>query len=369
MSSTRHPREMKEIMRESRSHKNLWINHPAINRSIPWLAPPGSRRLGGAAATTFHRFLDLPLELQRNIWEWYGRIHARTTPNVIKIFKHTKTELAQGPLPEGVKHRKSFTVSTRSQAVDYKLPPIFFVCRLSFRVAKELYEKEYQAIPMGTDDRQITYYNGDKDVVVLESFYILQEWRYNRQTDSEFKGLVPANLTQAAQEAIKRRINVRHLVVDGMTQSPLTQRLLGRFYDCKSIILGTNKKVRDRGFSTSEFHKADRLHLHACRDTLISYWTQEREGKFVREDYRGKETRSVVVEPSWDPSDTTISNPVLFFWDPYDIMDKVECSHPAIRRKHTEYADFKSPITFMNDLHFSHDHVRQFENPWRTYLG
>ncbi|CAD6445185.1 08c29611-9b3b-4c57-a6b5-70e8e162df37 [Sclerotinia trifoliorum] len=369
MPPTRRRREMKEIKYKDRLIASSWISDLAINRIVPRVGFSGPRVLSGAAATTFHIFLELPVELQRNIWQWYGRIHARTTPNVIKIFKHTKTELAEGPLPRGVRDRKSFTVSTRSQAVEYKLPPIFFVCRLSFLVAKELYEKEYQAIPMGTNDKQVTYYNGDKDVIVLESFYVLQDWRYNRQTDSESKGLVPVNPMQAAQEVINRRINVRHLVIDGMTQSPLTQKLLGRFYDCKSIILGTNRKVRDEGFSTSELHKADRLHLLACRDTLFRYWAQERAGNFVREDYRGKETRSVVVQPSWDPSETTISNPVLFFWDPYDILLKVEYSHPAIRRENEEYDNSKSTITFINDFKFSHDHVRQFENPWRTYLG
>ncbi|APA12308.1 predicted protein [Sclerotinia sclerotiorum 1980 UF-70] len=369
MPPTRHRREMKEIKHKDRSLGNLWINDPAINGIIPWVELPGLRFLSREAATTFHIFLQLPVELQRKIWKWYGRIHARTTPNVIKIFKHTKTELAEGPLPLGIRYRKSLIVSTRSQAVEYKLPPIFLVCRLSCLVAKELYEKAYQAIPMGTNDNQVTYYNGDKDIIVLESFHVLQEWRYNRQTDSEFQGLVPTNLTQAAQEVINRRINIRNLVIDGMTQSPLTHRLLGRFYDCKSITLGTNRKIRNAGFSTSEVHEADRSLLLGCRDTIIRYWAQERAGNFVREDYRGKETRSVVVQPSWDSSETMISNPVLFFWDPYDILHKVKYLHPAVRRESKEYEGFKSEFMFMNDLKFSHDHVRQFENPWRTYLG
>lgn len=288
-----------------------------------------------ATTQTFYRFCDFPTELQRLIWEFYGRIHAKSTPNVIKIYKHRERVLAEGPLPRGINERKHLLGTIKSQAVSYKLPPIFHVCALSRATGKELYAKEFLTVPMGSDDNQVTYYNADKDIVVLENLSVFMEWRYNRKTNSEYNRLVLPNWTQAAQEAITRRIDVRHLVIGGLQDSSLMWRLLGRFYDCESIIVGTNIDIDAKDFDTSNLHNADRLSLLKCRSILWRNWERERAGPFVREDYRGKATRPVVAEPNWDPAEctghNTVSNPILFFWKPENIFKNIVCITHSLR--------------------------------------
>ncbi|TGO44250.1 hypothetical protein BCON_0562g00050 [Botryotinia convoluta] len=306
----------------------------------------------------FHKFSDLPLELQIMIWQWYGRIHASSTPNVIKIFRCFRSVLQN--LRVGENPLQQYP----GLALSYKLPPIFYVCKLTLKIAKDLYEKEFQVIPMMNDDKKLTYFNEDRDIIALEDALVLRDWRYNRQTEAEFARRTHISLTQPAAERITRRINMKHLVIGGTDRSRIEARLLARFYDCESIMLGVPYLVRSRFFSTEDRSKPDREAISFIRDRLFLYWKEERRGPFVREDYRRKPTRPVVVEPSWDPTERTISNPMFFICTDGEIFSQLHRLHPAITNFMTPLPGAKSSITFMSDLKFSHKHAKLFECPW-----
>lgn len=264
---------------------------------------------------TFPRFGEFPKELQLHIWKWYGRINANT-PNIIKIKHHRERQRAQGPLQRGVLSREHLTHMSESQKAVYTVPPIFFVCTTSRVAGKELYAEEFQKVPMGDNDQQLSYYNEDKDIIYLMNIFTLQDWRYNRQTDSERRTRTQAHF--AAQEPITRRINMKHLVVGGKLQNYFMWRLLGRFYDCETIMVEALDKTESIDFASSASFKDARDSYISNRDTLMGYFKNERYGPFAREDYKGKPVRPVIVKPSWDPAERTISNPVLLFrsWDP-----------------------------------------------------
>ncbi|TGO23126.1 hypothetical protein BPAE_0143g00240 [Botrytis paeoniae] len=273
---------------------------------------------------TLHKFSDLPLELQIMIWQWYGRIHANSTPNVIKIFRCSRPVLQNFTVRENTLQRNSYF------AISYKLPPIFYVCKLTFKIAKDLYEKEFQVIPMIKDDKQLTYFNEDKDIIVLDNALVLMDWRYNRQTEAEFAGRSRRSLHWPAAESITRRINMKHLVVGRTDQSRVKARQLARFYDCESIMLGVPYLIRSRFFSTEDRSKPDRETISFLRDRILHFWKEERRGPFVREDYRRKPTRPVVVEPIWDTTERTISNPMFFVCTDDEILSQLHRLHPAI---------------------------------------
>ncbi|ESZ92091.1 hypothetical protein SBOR_7523 [Sclerotinia borealis F-4128] len=320
-----------------------------------------------ALTQTFLKFGDLPLETQMAIWKYFGRIEAET-PNVIKIYKQVLIEPTEGPLEKHFKSRKYMTVRITSQEVAYKIPTIMSVCVASRAIGKQLYLNEFKTIPMGSINARLTYFNEDKDIVVLDDMYILQEWRYNRQTDSEMDRYPYPGQSQHAMEPVRRRINIRHLVVDGLLQSPYMWRMLGRFYDCETIIVASNRSIVSQPFSDADLFEPDRVFLHRLRDVLRGFWVNEREGPFVRTDYRFKPVRPSVVEPSWDPADTTISNPILLFWLPRNIMNDLTTQYPAIRQQPKTFND-SSEYPLMINSNFSHLHAAQFDHPWNTYVG
>ncbi|KAF7918130.1 uncharacterized protein EAE97_011901 [Botrytis byssoidea] len=307
---------------------------------------------------TFHKFSDLPLELQIMIWQWYGRIHANSNPNIIKIFRCFRPVLQNLTVRENPSERIPYF------AISYKLPPIFYVCKLTFTIAKDLYENEFQVIPMIKDDKQLTYFNEDRDIIALEDAQVLRDWRYNRQTEAESTGRAHMNLFRPAAEKITRRINMKHLVIGGTDRSLIEARQLARFYDCESVMLGVPYLVRSRFFSTEERSKPDREAISTLRDRLLRFWKEERRSLFVREDYRRKPIRPVVVEPNWDPTERTISNPMFFICTDGEILSQLHRLHPAITNFMTPPPGAKSSITFMNDMKFSHKHARLFEHPW-----
>ncbi|TGO36177.1 hypothetical protein BHYA_0133g00190 [Botrytis hyacinthi] len=307
---------------------------------------------------TFHKFSDLPLELQIMIWQWYGRIHANSNPNIIKIFRCFRPVLQNLTVRENPSERIPYF------AISYKLPPIFYVCKLTFTIAKDLYEKEFQVIPMIKDDKQLTYFNEDRDIIALEDAQVLRDWRYNRQTEAEFTGRAHMSLTRPAAEKITRRINMKHLVIGGTDRSLIEARQLARFYDCESVMLGVPYLIRSRFFSTEDRSKPDREAISTLRDRLLRFWKEERRWPFVREDYRRKPIRPVVAEPSWDPTERTISNPMFFVCTDGEILSQLHRLHPAITNFMTPLPVAKSSITFMNDMKFSHKHARLFEHPW-----
>ncbi|KAF5869734.1 uncharacterized protein Bfra_010934 [Botrytis fragariae] len=307
---------------------------------------------------TFYMFSDLPLELQIMIWQWYGRVHADSNPNVIKILRCFRPVLQNFTVRENPSERDSYF------AISYKLPPIFYVCKLTFKIAKDLYEKEFQVIPMIKDDKQLTYFNEDRDIIVLEDAHVLRDWRYNRQTEAEFAGWTQTSLSRPAAERITRRINMKHLVIGGTSLSHIEARQLARFYDCESIMLGVPYLIRSRFFSTEDRSQPDREAISFLRDRLLRFWKEERRGPFVREDYRRKPTRPVVVEPSWDTTERTISNPMFFICTGDEISYQLHRLHPAITNFMRPVPEAKSSITFMNGMKFSHKHSRLFEYPW-----
>ncbi|THV53254.1 hypothetical protein BGAL_0055g00130 [Botrytis galanthina] len=311
------------------------------------------------ARQAFHRFSDLPLELQVMIWQWYGRIHANSNPNIIKIFRCFRPVIQNLTVRENPSERIPYF------AISYKLPPIFYVCKLTFKIAKDLYEKEFQVIPMIKDDKQLTYFNEDRDIIALEDAQVLRDWRYNRQTEAEFTGMTRMSLIRPAPEKITRRINMKHLVIGGTDRSLIEARQLARFYDCESIMLGVPYLIRGRFFSTEDRSKPDREAISTLRDRLLRFWKEERQGHFVRKDYRRKPIRSVLVEPSWDPTERTISNPMFFICTDGEILSQLRRLHPAITNFMTPLTEAKSSITFMNDMKFSHKHARLFEHPWK----
>ncbi|TGO76728.1 hypothetical protein BELL_0140g00180 [Botrytis elliptica] len=307
---------------------------------------------------TFHKFADLPLELQVMIWQWYGRIHANNKPNVIKIFRCYRPALQNLTVREDPSQRISYF------AMSYKLPPIFYVCKLTFKIAKDLYEKEFQVIPMIKDDKQLTYFNEDRDIIALEDAHVLRDWRYNRQTEAEFAGRTHMSSDRPADETITRRINMKHLVIGGTDRSQIEARHLARFYDCESIMLAVPYLLRSRFFSTEDRNKPDRETISFFRDRLLRFCKEERQGPFVREDYRRKPIRPVVVEPSWDTTGRSISNPMFCVCTDDEILSQLHRLHPAITNFMTPVPGAASSITFMSDLKFSHKHARLFEYPW-----
>ncbi|KAF7896342.1 hypothetical protein EAF00_006356 [Botryotinia globosa] len=311
------------------------------------------------ARQTFHKFSDLPLELQIMIWQWYGRIHANSNSNIIKIFRCFRPVIQNLTVRENPSDRIPYF------AISYKLPPIFYVCKHTFTIAKDLYEKEFQVIPMIKDDKQLTYFNEDRDIIALEDAHVLRDWRYNRQTEAEFTGRAQMSLFQPAAEKITRRINMKHLVIGGTNRSITEARYLARFYDCESVMLGVPYLIRSRFFSTEERSKPDREAISTLRDRLSGFWEEERRWPLVREDYRRKPIRPVVVEPSWDPTGQTISNPMFFICTDGEILSQLHRLHPAITNYMTLLPGAKSSITFMNDMKFSRKHARLFEYPWK----
>ncbi|KAF7905335.1 uncharacterized protein EAF01_005856 [Botrytis porri] len=307
---------------------------------------------------TFHKFSDLPLELQIMIWQWYGRIHANSNPNVIKISRCFRPVLQNFMVRENSSEQNSYF------AMSYKLPPIFYVCKLTFKIAKDLYEKEFQVIPMIKDDKQLTYFNEDRDIIVLEDAHVLMDWRYNRQTEAEFARRTQISLYRPAAERITRRINMKHLVIGGTTRSHIEARQLARFYDCESIMLGVPYLIRSRFFSTENRNQPDREAISFLRDRLMGFWKEERQGPFVREDYRRKLIRPMIAEPSWDTTERTISNPMFFVFTGDEISYQLHRLHPAITNFMTPVPGAKNSITFMNDMKFSRKHARLFEYPW-----
>ncbi|TGO65586.1 hypothetical protein BOTNAR_0077g00300 [Botryotinia narcissicola] len=262
------------------------------------------------------------------IWQWYGRIHANSNPNIIKIFRCFRPVLQNLTVRENPSERIPYF------AISYKLPPIFYVCKLTFTIAKDLYEKEFQVIPMIKDDKQLTYFNEDRDIIALEDAQVLRDWRYNRQTEAESTGRAHMNLFRPATEKITRRINMKHLVIGGTDRSLIEARQLARFYDCESVMLGVPYLVCSRFFSTEVRSKPDREAISTLRDRLLRFWKEERISPFVREDYRRKPIRPVHL------------------------------LHPAITNFMTPPPGAKSSITFMNDMKFSYKHARLFEHPW-----
>ncbi|KAF7932665.1 uncharacterized protein EAE98_003964 [Botrytis deweyae] len=307
---------------------------------------------------TFHKFSDLPLELQIMIWQWYGRIHANNKPNVIKIFRCYRPVLQNLTVREDPSQRISYF------AMSYKLPPIFYVCKLTFKIAKDLYEKEFQVIPMIKDDKQLTYFNEDRDIIALEDAHVLRDWRYNRQTEAEFTGRTHMSSDRPADETITRRINMKHLVIGGTDRSQIEARHLARFYDCESIMLAVPYLLRSRFFSTEDRNKPDRETISFFRDRLLRFCKEERQGPFVREDYRRKPIRPVVVEPSWDTTGRSISNPMFCVCTDDEILYQLHRLHPAITNFMKPLPGAASSITFMSELKFSHKHARLFEYPW-----
>lgn len=251
------------------------------------------------------------------IWQWYGRIHANSNPNIIKIFRCFRPVLQNLTVRENPSERIPYF------AISYKLPPIFYVCKLTFKIAKDLYEKEFQVIPMIKDDKQLTYFNEDRDIIALEDAQVLRDWRYNRQTEAEFTGMARMSLIRPASEKITRRINMKHLVIGGTDRSLIEARQLARFYDCESIMLGVPYLIRGRFFSTEDRSKPDHEAISTLRDRLLRFWKEERQGHFVRKDYRRKPIRSVLVEPSWDPTERTISNPMFFICTDGEILSQM----------------------------------------------
>ncbi|KAI9642817.1 hypothetical protein NHQ30_008550 [Ciborinia camelliae] len=321
-----------------------------------------------ASKGTFYRFPLLPKEVQVLIWKWYGRINAET-PNVIRIYRAVERELTEGPLEMENQSTEQLVAITSFQNVSYKIPPIFFICVLSREAGEDLYKKEFKKIPMGDRDEQLTYFNEDKDIVHFEDCFVFQEWRYNRETDSEFTNSGPHPIyLPCAQEAITRRINIRHLVVNGSKHTGFMWKLLGRFYDCETIIVATKKPTNSLGFMRSAHFREDRRRLQQNRDMLCLFWNNEREGPFVREDYRGKPIRPAVAYPSWDPAERTISNPTLLFWRLEKLSRDWNSKHPAIRRAQFVF-EKETQISFPNDFKFSPIHLCQFEHPWKTYVG
>lgn len=260
----------------------------------------------------FHRFYRLPVELQTAIWYWYGIINAET-PNLIRIYRKVIDEIAQGPLREDDRRRQPITIKGRLLQVAYKIPPILLICKLSNEVGEKLYEQVFQKIPMGGSDIQLTYYNEAKDVIYLGSVFILQEWRYNRRTQLE--RTFHSHNNPAIQE-ITDRINMKHLVIDGLIQSRFMWKLLGRFYDCETIMVATAFDIDKATFCLADAFQEDRELLYRLRGSLTAYWQSERQGQFVLRDYRGKPIRHVIALPNWDPSESTISNPILLFQKP-----------------------------------------------------
>ncbi|KAF7946351.1 hypothetical protein EAE96_009350 [Botrytis aclada] len=307
---------------------------------------------------TFHKFSDFPLEIQIMIWQWYGRIHANSAPNIIKIFRSYR------PVPQDLRVGTNQSQQYPGLALSYQLPPIFYVCKLTFKIAKDLYEKEFQVIPMIKDNEKLTYFNEDRDIIALENASVLRDWRYNRQTQSEFNRTTRIITNHPAGERITRRINMKHLVIGGTDRSRIEERILARFYDCESIMLGVPYLIRARFFSTEDRCKADREAISFLRDRLTTFWKEERQGPFVREDYREKPTRPVVVEPSWDPTERTISNPMFLVCTDQEIFSSLHHLHPAMTNFMTPLPGAESSITFMNEWKFSLKHARLFEYPW-----
>ncbi|KAM0184274.1 hypothetical protein ACHAPC_006035 [Botrytis cinerea] len=357
------PRSIDKIQLKPRSTKDTQPRH---NRSK---SPSSFRTLKDISTTstdkgstkrkcrrqTFHKFPALPLELQTMIWQWYGRIHANSTPNIIIISHLQKEHRRIGP---GLSERGT------DLTVRCRLPPIFYVSKFSLKIAKELYEKEYQVIPMTQNDQKLTYFNEDKDIIVLENSNVLMNWRYNRQTDAESSRRIFITPSLPAAGIITRRINMKHLVIGGTDRSLQESRLLARFYDCESIMLGVPYLIRGRFFFGEKRNEPDRVVISYLRHLLCFYWDEERQGPFVREDYRGKPIRPAVVEPSWDPTNRTISNPMFLICSDDEIMSQLRRLHPAITNFLTPLPAAKSSINFMSDLKFSHKHAMLFEHPW-----
>lgn len=316
------PRSIDKIQLKPRSTKDTQPRH---NRSK---SPSSFRTLKDISTTstdkgstkrkcrrqTFHKFPALPLELQTMIWQWYGRIHANSTPNIIIISHLQKEHRRIGP---GLSERGT------DLTVRCRLPPIFYVSKFSLKIAKELYEKEYQVIPMTQNDQKLTYFNEDKDIIVLENSNVLMNWRYNRQTDAESSRRIFITPSPPAAGIITRRINMKHLVIGGTDRSLQESRLLARFYDCESIMLGVPYLIRGRFFFGEKRNEPDRVVISYLRHLICFYWEEERQGPFVREDYRGKPIRPAVVEPSWDPTNRTISNPMFLICSDDEIMSQL----------------------------------------------
>lgn len=318
------PRSIDKVQLKPRSTKDTQPRHghsksPSSFRTIKEISTSTDKGFTKRKCRrqTFHKFPALPLELQTMIWQWYGRIHANSTPNII-IISHLQKEYRWiGP---------GFSERGTDLAVRYRLPPIFYVSKFTLKIAKELYEKEYQMIPMTQNDQKLTYFNEDKDIIVLENSNVLMDWRYNRQTDAESTRRIFISPSPPATGIITRRINMKHLVIGGTDRSLQESRLLARFYDCESIMLGVPYLIRGRFFSTEKRNEPDRAAISYLRHRLCFYWNEERQGPFVREDYRGKPIRPAVVEPSWDPTNRTISNPMFLICSDDEIMSQVVCT-------------------------------------------
>ncbi|KAB8301018.1 hypothetical protein EYC80_002941 [Monilinia laxa] len=286
------------------------INGPGMKSIQTSASKKESNQKQSVKKQTFHKFVDLPKELQIHIWKWYGRINAKT-PNIIKVRQGREKERAEGPLQRGIISREHLTHMTESQKAVYAIPPIFLVCTASRVAGEELYSDEFQKIPMGDNDRHLVYYNEDKDIIYLMNLFTFQDWRYNRQTNSERETRTRTNM--AAPEPITRRINMKHLIVGGKMQNPFMWRLLGRFYDCETIMVEALNSFESLDFDLFDNLEDVRELQIRDRDAIMGYWENERSGLFVRPDYRGKPIRPVIVKPSWDPAERTISNPILLF--------------------------------------------------------
>ncbi|RAL65332.1 hypothetical protein DID88_000900 [Monilinia fructigena] len=348
------PKSLSQIIAED----NQCVIVPAVNVNDP------------VEKQRFPKFGELPKELQINIWKWYGRINAKT-PNVIKVRQGRQKERAEGPLQRGIMSREHLTHINESQKAVYAIPPIFLVCTTSRVAGEELYRDEFQIIPMGDNDRHLAYYNEDKDIIYLMNLFTFQDWRYNRQTDSEREIRTRTNF--AAPEPITRRINMKHLVIGGRLQNPFMWKLLGRFYDCETIMVEAFDNTESTDFASFDFVEDVRDFYIRVRDALMGYWENERYGPFVRPDYRGKPIRPVIAKPSWDPAERTISNPILLFRlcnmrNMGHARAYLSREHPAIRQK-PHKGKIGSRITFYNDYEYSPTHAWQYEHPWRTYIG